>query len=152
MNRVGFSWAALRGVAVVVGMTACASSPTGPSAVTSKSDLGSLRGDWSLVSLAEAGASPSPVPSGAFAAGFGGDGDLFIEADCNVCSAAYAAEADGSLEVLGPIPCTLAYCTTAPLDVRFVGLLAASTGWRVEGSSLELTSAQGTLVFQRSED
>jgi heat shock protein HslJ len=90
------------------------------------------------------------VPAGRFVADFGVDGDLYIEADCNVCSAAYHAEDEGALEVLGPVPCTLAYCSTAPLDTRFLRVLQAARSWSIEESTLRLSSPDGgTLLLQR---
>jgi heat shock protein HslJ len=152
----GFLKAALRGVGALVWMIACSSSTTGtgsPSGSTSpvqKHDLASLQGDWTLVSLHEPGGEITQAPRGRFTAGFGEDGDLFIQADCNVCSAGFAARADGSLEVIGPIPCTLAYCSTAPLDTRFLVLLESAEGWSLVDGTLELSSPGGILLFEHA--
>ena len=152
----GFSRAAVRGVAALVWMIACSGptagtgSPTGPTSPTQKHDLASLQGDWTLVSLHEPGGEAMRAPRGRFTAGFGEDGDLFIQADCNVCSAGFAARADGSLEVIGPIPCTLAYCGTAPLDTRFLVLLESAEGWSLVNGTLELSSPEGMLRFERA--
>ena len=152
----GFLKAALRGVGALVWMIACSSStagkgsPSGPTSPAQKDDLASLQGDWTLVSLHEPGEEATPAPRGRFTAGFGEDGDLFIQADCNVCSAGFVARADGSLEVIGPIPCTLAYCSTAPLDTRFLVLLESAEGWSLVDETLELSSPGGVLLFERA--
>ena len=152
----GFTGAALRGAVAIIGMTACSSmtpdagSATGPTA-PAKEGLGALQGNWVLASLQEKEEAPTSVPAGRFTAAFGSDGDLFIKADCNVCSAAYEAKANGSLEVIGPIPCTLAYCRSAPLDTRYLVHLEAAKSWSLEGGRLELTSPEGALLFEPSQ-
>jgi len=109
-----------------------------------------LQGAWTLGSLQEAGAAPDAVPAGGFVADFGVDGDLYIEADCNVCSAAYRAGDDGTVEVIGPIPCTLAYCSSAPLDTRFLRVLEGARSWSIEEGTLRLSSPDGgVLLLQR---
>jgi len=151
----GFTWAGLRGVVAVIAMTACSGttadtgSPTGSTSASQKQGLAALQGDWALVSLQEPGAAVTPVPRGRFTAEFGPDEDLFIQADCNVCSAGYAAQADGSLEVIGPIPCTRAYCSSAPLDTRYLVLLESAESWSLGNGTLELSSAAGALLFER---
>ena len=92
----------------------------------------------------------TPAPEGLFVADFGPDEDLYIKADCNVCSAAYRAGDEGTLEVIGPIPCTRAYCFTAPLDTRFLALLEGASSWSIEEGALQLSSpGGGALLLQR---
>ena len=57
---------------------------------------------------------------------------------------------DGTVQVLSPIPCTLAYCSTAPLDVRFMRVLEGVRSWSIDGGTLRLSSADGgALLLQR---
>jgi heat shock protein HslJ len=154
--EAGLSWATLRGVLTVLGLSACTGTTAGtgslasPTSEVPKQDVSALQTDWDLVSLQEAGGPVLSVPQGRFSALFGADADLFIQADCNVCSAGFTAESNGSLEVKGPIPCTLAYCTTAPLDTRYLVLLEAADSWSMGVGTLELLSEAGGLVFERA--
>jgi heat shock protein HslJ len=45
--------------------------------------------------------------------------------------------------------CTRAYCSTAPVDTQFAGLVASTQNWRLSGGELTLTSDQGTLTLRR---
>jgi heat shock protein HslJ len=100
------------------------------------------------VSVQEAGEAATLAPAGRFIAEFGPDADLFIQADCNVCTAGYEATDDGTVRVEGPIPCTLAWCESAPLDTRFLALMETADSWSVTDGALELSSTDGTLRFQ----
>ena len=82
-----------------------------------------------------------------FSADFKSEGRVNMAADCNRCFASYAAT-PGTLEV-GLAGCTLAYCTTAPLDTDFAGLVSAARQWAVSGEELTLSSEDGTLILRR---
>ena len=147
---------ALRGVLAMIVLAACSGptntteSLTNPSPDPEEQGVAALQRGWALVSLQEAGAAVTSAPEGRFVADFGADGDLYIQADCNVCSAGYSAAADGSVEVIGPFPCTLAWCASAPLDGRYLSLLESARSWSVGNDTLELSSAQGVLLFNRT--
>ena len=153
MSGAGIAWRTVRGLVATIGLAAC-SGAGGPTETTSTAtpapDVAQLQGTWTVTSLQEAGETASPAPEGRFVADFGPDEDLDIQADCNVCSAAYSASDEGTLEVTGPIPCTLAYCSTAPLDTRFLALLEGASTWSIEASALQLSSTDGgALLLQR---
>lgn len=147
---------ALRGVLAMVVLAACSGPANTTESLTNTSPdpdeqgVAALQRGWALVSLQEVGGTMTDAPEGRFVADFGLDGDLYIQADCNVCSAAYSAAADGSVEVIGPFPCTLAWCTSAPLDARYLSLLESARSWSVGDETLELSSAKGVLVFNRT--
>lgn len=125
---------------LAVGLAAC-DGPTGPSG-------SSLEGSWQLVSLQSPGGPQVPAPSSAsFTAEFGADGRLSLVADCNHCGSTYDA-GSGTLSV-GLMACTLAYCSTAPVDTQFSGLVQASQNWRLENDELQLVSADGTVRLRR---
>lgn len=153
IGATGVVWRTLRGVVAMVGLAACsgASATTEtPSQPTPAPDAATLQGRWTLVSLQATDGETTPVSEGSFVADFGADGDLYIQADCNVCSAAYRASDGGTIEVIGPIPCTLAYCSTAPLDTRFLALLEGASSWSIEEGALQLSSPDsGALLLQR---
>jgi heat shock protein HslJ len=149
----GIVWRALRGIGATIALAACggAGGPTqGPAEATPAPTVAHLRHSWTAVSLQHAGEPAVLAPESRLVADFGDDGDLYIQADCNVCSAGYEASADGSLEVVGPVPCTLAFCSSAPLDSQFLALLEAARSWSVEGETLELSSEAGVVVLTRT--
>ena len=93
-KAIRMAWAGLRGVVAMIGLVSCGGAMDGvattpsdlvPNAPTR--DLATLHGSWALVSLQEAGAEAPAVPERRFFADFGPDKDLFIKADCNVCTA-----------------------------------------------------------------
>lgn len=107
-----------------------------------------LLGVWRLLRLEKSGGPAVEVKTpDRFTADFGSDGRVELVADCNRCNSGYAASR-GSLEV-GLMACTRAYCSTAPLDTDFAGLVSGASAWSVEGSRLTLTSAEGTLHLER---
>jgi heat shock protein HslJ len=107
-----------------------------------------LHGLWYLESLEKAGEAKVSVPrSRSFTADFGSDGRVHLVADCNVCNAAYSAT--GSALSVSPMPCTRAYCSSAPLDTDFAGLLGSAVSWSVDGKRLTLASPRGTLRMIR---
>ena len=158
MIKLNAAWGVrrpLRGIAAVIFLAGCSSPTDGiatlsnPSSATRPS-AETLQGAWTLVSLQEGGTTAEEVPAGRFVADFGEDRDLYIETDCNVCSAGYRAGDDGTVEVIGPIPCTLAYCSSAPLDTRFLRVLEGARSWSIEEGTLRLSSPDGgALLLQR---
>jgi heat shock protein HslJ len=107
-----------------------------------------LQGAWQLVSLQVGGQAAVPAPSGhAFTADFGADGRVSLVADCNRCGGGFAASG-GTLDV-GSMACTLAYCSTAPLDTQYAGLVQSAKQWSVTGSELSLESSAGTVRLRR---
>jgi heat shock protein HslJ len=146
----------LRGVVALVFLTGCGGphdstgTPAEPSPSQDPPGVETLQQAWQLVSLREAGGTAETVFGVDLVADFGEDGNLFIEADCNVCSAAYRADDDGTLEILGPVPCTLAYCPSAPLDTRFLRGLEGARSWSIDEGTLQLSSPDGgILLLQR---
>lgn len=146
-------------VAPVLLLSACSASENGvnpllPSAAVLQGGAtaraaSALTGTWQLVSLQKAGQARQPAPAGVrLAADFGADGNVLLQADCNACRASYEAGPDGQLEV-GPMACTRAYCSSAPVDTDFAGLVSAAGIASVSGDTLTLTSDAGTVSMQR---
>jgi heat shock protein HslJ len=146
---------------LVLGLSACAADPQGPAQPSPAADLGpghdggagsqstpALRGEWQLVSLQKAGQEAVTPPKGhRFSADFQADGRVNLVADCNRCSAAYTAGSE-TLQV-GLMACTRAYCSTAPVDTDFAGLVSAARRWSVASEELQLTSEAGALRLRR---
>ena len=107
-----------------------------------------LAGEWQLVSIRPTGEAAQSAPAGrSFKADFRTDGRVALVADCNRCGGSYSSSED-SLEV-GPMACTRAYCSSAPLDTQYVQLLQGARQWSVSGGDLTLTSAAGTVRMRR---
>ncbi len=108
-----------------------------------------LTGTWQMVSLQKAGQAQQPAPAGVqLTADFRTDGNVGLKADCNVCNAGYEVGPDGQLKV-GPMACTRAYCSSAPVDTDFAALVGSADLASVSGNELTLTSAAGTVLMQR---
>jgi len=107
-----------------------------------------LIGSWQLVGLTESGQPPVTVAQPErFTVDFGVDGHVSLLADCNRCSGGYTTKGD-SLSV-GPMACTRAYCSSAPLDMNFTALLSQATAWTTSDKTLELRSDAGVLRLRR---
>ena len=157
MTRQAF---AMRGTGLILLMAtvACGGSadrllaPTAPPAkgggmFTAQDRLG-LVGAWQLVSLTETNHDSISVGEPQrFTAEFGADGRVSLRADCNRCTGAYTAT-KGALTV-GPMACTRAYCSSAPLDTTFTLLVGGATTWTAEKSSLELRGDSGLLRLRK---
>jgi heat shock protein HslJ len=148
----------LMSAGVMLGAAACGTSggnltsSTQPPAEVGRSSgsqgrLG-LFGDWQLATLTESGQSSVTVAEPQrFTASFGTDGLVALRADCNRCSGSYSA--DGAKLTVGPMACTSAYCSTAPLDTTFASLVQESTTWMTANGGLELSSDAGVLKLRR---
>lgn len=106
-----------------------------------------LLGIWQLVSLSEAGHGALNVAQPElFMLEFNAAGRASLRADCNRCSAAYETKGGGL--TVGLMACTRAYCASAPLDSKFVTLVAQATAWRSVERGLELRSEAGVLQLR----
>src|SRR5262249_28019864 len=127
------------------------SSTPPPSAVgggASSQDRPGLLGDWQLVTLTESGRpSVGVAEPQRFTASFGADGLVALRADCNRCSGTYSA--GGARLTVGPMACTRAYCSSAPLDTTFASLVQGATTWTAANGGLELRSDAGVLKLRR---
>jgi heat shock protein HslJ len=145
-------------LALAVG--ACSDSPAGPLSATqlpaieggggqtSGSAALALLGSWKLVRIEKAGQAPQDVTApDKFIADFSADGRLSARTDCNRCSGGYTATARAL--AVGPMACTLAACSSSPLDTDFAGLLSEASSWEATDSRLTLRSANGQLVMVR---
>ena len=119
----------------------------GGGTLTAQGSLG-LVGNWQLVSLTESGhASVDVAEPERFTAEFGPDGRVSLRADCNRCSGGYTAT-KGALTV-GPMACTRAYCSSAPLDTTFAMLVSEAKAWTAANGGLELRGDSGILRLRR---
>ena len=108
-----------------------------------------LTGTWQMVSLQKTGGAQQPAPAGVqLTADFRTDGKLALRADCNVCNAAYEVGPDGQLKV-GPMACTRAYCSSAPVDMDFAALVGSAQQAVVADQTLTLSSEAGSVRMQR---
>lgn len=120
-------------------VASCGESALGPSTV---------QGEWRLVSLTRADQSTVVIPDPSrFTARFDEGGRAALRADCNTCNGSWSL-ADGTLAA-GPFACTRAFCSSAPLDTQFAGILEGRSTARGTDARLVLASERGRLVFER---
>ena len=129
-------------VAALLVAAACGDGPTAPSA--------RLEGTWRLVSLQESGQAVVSIANpDTFTVGFEANGRLAVRADCNSCGGSYTVNGD-RLDIADGLACTRVFCTaTAPLDTRFVAVLAAADRYATNGGELVLSGSGGTLRLRR---
>ncbi len=150
---------ALVAVAPLVLLAACSASEGGSNPLASQlpairdgaatQAAPGLTGTWQMVSLQRTGQAQVPAPAGvALSAEFRADGQLLVQADCNVCRASYEAGAEGALKV-SPMACTRAYCTSAPVDTDFAALVGSARQAMVGEHALGLTSEAGSVLMRR---
>lgn len=107
-----------------------------------------LLGSWQLVSATPTGSAPIDAGEpGRFTAEFASDGRVSLRADCNRCSGGYSATA--SALTVGPMACTRAYCSSAPLDTTFAMLVSQATAWSAATGRLELRGDSGVLRLRK---
>ena len=141
----------------VASLAACGGSALGPSGPTSPAGptggdvvaqgVEPLVGTWRAVSVKVDGAETLVPQSVTLTAQFAADGRLSLVADCNRCAAGYSA-APGTLSVT-PMACTRAYCSSAPLDEHFTGLVGGATSWTATAHTLDLECPTGSVHLQR---
>ena len=107
-----------------------------------------LVGSWQLVSATPTGSATIDAGEpGRFTAEFSADGRVSLRADCNRCSGGYSATT--SALTVGPMACTRAYCSSAPLDTTFAMLVSDATAWTVTNGRLELRGDSGVLRLRQ---
>jgi heat shock protein HslJ len=107
-----------------------------------------LVGSWQLVSATPTGQNAIDAGEpGRFTADFATDGRVSLRADCNRCAGGYTATTGGL--TVGPMACTRAYCSSAPLDTTFTMLVSDATAWTVTNGRLELRGDSGVLRLRK---
>jgi heat shock protein HslJ len=133
--------------------TACsgsASAPLSPSGAAGTAALTSqsVAGSWRLVAVQASSGAEQAAPSGSTYTMTLGDDRASLTVDCNVCGGAAAVTGDSM--TIGPrLACTLAACPTMAFGNDYLGVLAGDSAARLVGTTLELTSARGTVRFTR---
>lgn len=142
---------------LAVSVVACGGSALGPAAPSAPGGTAGgdvvaqgvrpLVGTWTAVSV-KVGSEETLVPESVkLTAEFQADGRLNLVADCNRCAATYSATPD-TLSVT-PMACTRAYCSSAPLDEHFAGLVSATLSWSATAHTLDLSCPTGSVHLQR---
>ena len=135
----------------VAGCSASASSPSAPtglSPVTSALTAGEIAGTWTLQAITPAGGAEQIAPAGAEYTLTLAEGRLSTRADCNTCGGAFSIS--GQTLTTGPaLACTRAACPTMAFENVYTSLLAGDSTVMLEGRTLVLSSARGTLRFAR---
>jgi heat shock protein HslJ len=128
---------------------ACAgcSGPTSPSTTVPLSER--IAGVWTLAERQLPGEAAVAPPAGSTFTFQVADGRAAVKADCNQCGG--SATLGAETVTVGPaMACTRAFCTlSAPYDTTFVQMLSGDNQAVVDGETLMLRSARGTLRFRR---
>jgi heat shock protein HslJ len=107
-----------------------------------------LTGKWRLLSLQESGRPEVAIADpDLFTAEFGTDARVALKADCNRCGTGFTTSQERLF--VGPMACTRAACSSAPLDTTYAGLVSDAETWSASGDRLELRSKAGVLRFAR---
>jgi heat shock protein HslJ len=128
--------------------TSSPSSPTGASSVSGSLTAGEVAGTWILQAITPAGRAEQVTPAGAEYTLTLAEGRLSTRVDCNTCGGAFSIS--GRTLTTGPaLACTRAACPTMAFENVFTSLLAGDSTVTLEGGTLVLSSARGTIRFAR---
>src|SRR5262245_48619750 len=132
-------------------LTACGGTLTGPS-VAPATPAASLAIEtntvWHLRSMTDAGGALQAIEDPSlFTLTLTDGGKISARVDCNRASGGYTIS--GSTVSIGPLASTKAYCGAASFDSAFLTLLGGETTATASGGTLQLSSARGTLTFER---
>jgi len=137
-------------LAAVLSLAACAQS-IAPSSVTSfEAATGAAivtTGAWKLQSITRPDSTVVSISDpDRFTVQFTDNNRLSLRADCNRGFGGFSS--NGNSINVGPVGITKAYCVeTAPLDDEYVSLLNGDNTVTLTATSLQLSSARGTLRF-----
>jgi heat shock protein HslJ len=135
-------------IAVIVAVAAAGcSGPTGPSETVPLAQR--IAGVWRLAERQLPGETAVAPPAGSTFTFEVVEGRAAVKADCNQCGGNAVIGSD--TVTVGPaVACTKAYCTlSAPYDTTYVQVLSGDNDANVDGGTLTLRSARGTLRFRR---
>jgi heat shock protein HslJ len=146
------------GVVLAAFSVACGGSAQSPTAVTVPPTTGGstgsaqssqdILGSWQAVSLIETGGHVVTIDEPTrFTADFTSDGRVALRADCNRCVGGYSTAGTGI--TVGPMACTKAYCSSAPLDTTFAMLVSDATAWTAAKDTLLLQGKAGLLTLRK---
>jgi heat shock protein HslJ len=147
--RLAFGFTAL---GAALSLAACAQS-IAPSTITpseaATAPAAIVTGAWKLQSLTRSDSTVVTVSQPErFTVEFTDANRISLRADCNRGFGSFTS--NGNAISVGPVAITKAYCVeTAPLDDEFVGLLNGDNAVTSTATSLQLSSARGTLRFIR---
>jgi heat shock protein HslJ len=122
------------------------STTSSPSSLAVTADQ--LSGAWTLVSMQLTGQGVQAAPAGATYSLTLTDGRLSTRVDCNMCSGVFAVS--GQTLTAGPaLACTRAACPTMAFENEYTRLLSGDSSVTLSDSTLVLSSARGTLRYQK---
>ena len=140
---------AVAGIALsVAACTGSALAPTSTDSSTTASAASIAAGPWQLQALTRSDSSTVVVAEPErFTLEFVSGERLSIKADCNRASGGYGLS--GATLTVGPLASTKAYCSSAPFDDEYLGLLGGENAASVTATTLVLSSPRGALRFGR---
>jgi heat shock protein HslJ len=135
----------------VLALAACGETLTGPSVAPATPPAAlaiQSNAVWHLRSIAKAdGAIQAIGDPSLFTLTLTDDGKVAARVDCNRALGGYTIS--GNRVSIGPLATTKAYCGEASFDSVFLTLLGGETTATLSGATLQLSSARGTLTFDR---
>ena len=139
-------------LAAIVSIAACASSPLAPSSATDTTTTtitaATVPGELKLQSLTRADSTTVAVAEpDRFTVQFLDDNRIAVRADCNRGAGSFST--NGNAVTVGPMAVTKAYCGSDSIDNEFLSLLDGTNVVMVSAASVLLTSARGSLQFNR---
>ena len=105
-------------------------------------------GDWEVTAFLSGDAVTSPLPGTTITAKFADDGTLTGSSGCNTYQTAFSL-GKGSIEIEPPAATEMACDTPQGVmdqEAAYLAALPTAVGYRVDGGSLALVSADGTYV------
>jgi heat shock protein HslJ len=108
-----------------------------------------LEGTWTVMFVQPMGLPRQDRPTTATYTLTFTDGRFSARADCNMCGGAFAIA--GTTINVGPsLACTRAACATASFESLYTAILGGASEIALNGSTLTLTSARGTVQLARN--
>lgn len=115
--------------------------------------IASLRGQWTLTSMARGNTMTPVIPGTEITANFSDDGEISGSAGCNLYGASYTATRQ--VLTIDHVFSTLMYCTDTPAGIMeqesaFFQILADAASWKVREGILVISDARGRALLRFS--
>ncbi len=113
---------------------------------TTPDELSGVQGVWRLLAFELDSGQVVPVPNpDRYTATFSSNGDLHVQADCNVCNGGY--ETVGNALRIDTLACTRAFCPPPSFFNQYTAALSSAQAFNREGDELLIRYAGGTMRF-----
>lgn len=115
--------------------------------LTSPSSPAQLEGTWRLQQMTtSAGVHNEDLSANRFSATFSTNA-VSLKADCNTCTG--TTSLSGATLTVSGLACTLAACSTAPIDTRFSGFFQGPITVRINNRLLQLNAGSSEVRLEK---